>query len=165
MSVKFSDFASSTLTNNIQIVGYDLVANANVQLPKSALDAVYSQGSALAGNLNGGTVGVGVTTYIGFGVGTTNTVEAQRRTVVSKGTITGFYLRTSGVMTGALVATVMKNGVATSMSFTVAAGSAAALYGTTSNQFTVVDGDGLSIRLAQATAVSVGIYSFGITIR
>lgn len=123
-----------------------------------------SNGYVLAGNLNGGTVGLGVTTYIGFSVGSTNTIENQRRTVVSAGTVSGVYLRTVGTMTGSMAVTVMKNGVATSMTFTIAAGSAAGLYSTTSNTFTVVDGDELSIRIVQSTATSIGIVNYNIIV-
>jgi hypothetical protein len=59
----------------------------------------------------------------------------------------------------------MKNGVATSMTFTIAATSAGALYSTTSNTFTVADGDELSIRIVQSTAISIGITSYGFHIK
>ena len=166
MAQKFSDFSASSLSTNVILVGYDSVLNANVQIPKSALDALYApKGYALAGNLNGSTVGLGVTTYFGFGVGTINGIEIQRRTAVPAGTVFGAYVRTVGVMTGSTVVTVMKNGVATAMTFTIAAGSAAALYGTSANTFTVADGDELSLRVAQSTAASIGFQNYNIFIK
>ena len=68
-------------------------------------------------------------------------------------------------MTGSMAITLMKNGVATAMAFTIAATSAGALYSTTSNTFTVADGDELSIRIVQSTATSTGITSYGFLIK
>jgi hypothetical protein len=123
-----------------------------------------TKGCAMAGNLNGGTIAIG-TTYIGISVGTTNTTEAARRAAVVGGTVTYLYLRTSGIMTGSMAVTLMKNGVATAMTFTIAAAAAANIYTTTANQFTVVDGDELSIRIVQTTAISIGITSYGFIIK
>jgi hypothetical protein len=68
-------------------------------------------------------------------------------------------------MTGSMDITLMKNGVATAMTFTIAATSAGGLYSTTSNTFTVVDGDELSIRIKQSTATSSGVAAFGFHIK
>jgi len=123
------------------------------------------QGYAMVGNLNGLTIPIGTTFYIGIGANTNTSTETARRTCVVAGTVTYFYLRTSGVMTGSMAITLMKNGVATAMSFTIAATSAGALYSTTSNTFTVADGDELSIRIVQSTATSTGITSYGFLIK
>lgn len=124
-----------------------------------------AKGYVLAGNMNNTTVASGATTYFGFGSSTTSGLITQKSTVVIGGTVSGFYMRINGTMTGTLTATVMKNGSATSMAITIAAGSAAGLYSTTSNQFSVVDGDEVSIRLAQATATSVGILQITLHIK
>jgi hypothetical protein len=68
-------------------------------------------------------------------------------------------------MTGSMAITLMKNGVATAMTFTIPAASAGGLYSTTSNTFTVVDGDELSIRIVQSTAISSGVAAFGFHIK
>jgi len=123
------------------------------------------QGYAMVGNLNGLTIPIGTTFYIGIGANTNTSVEIARRTCVVAGTVTYFYLRTVAAMTGSMAITLMKNGVATAMSFTIAATSAGALYSTTSNTFTVADGDELSIRIVQSTATSTGITSYGFLIK
>ena len=148
-----------------------VAANAVTTTTLGFLDATSSiqtqlnaKGYAMSGNLNGTTIAV-TTTYIGIGTGTTNTTETTRRTCVVAGTVSRLFLRTSGVMTGTMAITLMKNGVATAMTFTIAATSAGALYSTTSNTFTVVDGDELSIRIVQSTATSSGVLSFGFHIK
>lgn len=148
-----------------------VAANAVTTTTLGFLDATSSiqtqlnaKGYAMGGNLNGGTISLG-TTYIGIGIGTTNTFEITRRTSVVAGTVSRLFLRTSGVMTGSMAITLMKNGVATAMTFTIAATSAGALYSTTSNTFTVADGDELSIRIVQSTAISIGVTSYGFHIK
>jgi hypothetical protein len=148
-----------------------VAANAVTTTTLGFLDATSSiqtqlnaKGYAMAGNLNGGTIFI-TTTYIGIGINTTNTSEIARRTSVVAGTVSRLFLRTSGVMTGSMAITLMKNGVATAMTFTIAATSAGALYSTTSNTFTVADGDELSIRIVQSTAISIGVTSFGFHIK
>ena len=123
-----------------------------------------AKGYAMGGNLTGSAIPVS-TTYIGIGIGTTNTTETARRTSVVAGTVSRLFLRTSGVMTGSMAITLMKNGVATAMTFTIAATSAGALYSTTANTFTVADGDELSIRIVQSTSASSGVTSFGFHIK
>jgi len=123
-----------------------------------------AKGYAMASNLNGGIIAIS-TTYLGIGVGNASTTETARRTCVTAGTVSRLFLRTSGVMTGSMAITLMKNGVATAMTFTIAATSAGALYSTTSNTFTVADGDELSIRIVQSTANSIGVTSYGFLIK
>jgi hypothetical protein len=148
-----------------------VAANAVTTTTLGFLDATSSiqtqlnaKGYAMGGNLNGSAIAIG-TTYIGIGTGTTSTTETARRTSVVAGTVSRLFLRTSGVMTGSMAITLMKNGVATAMTFTIAATSAGALYSTTSNTFTVVDGDELSIRIVQSTATSSGVAAFGFHIK
>jgi len=148
-----------------------VAANAVTTTTLGFLDATSSiqtqlnaKGYAMGGNLNGTGVSVG-TTYIGIGAGTANTSETTRRTCVLSGTVSRLFLRTSGVMTGSMAITLMKNGVATAMTFTIPVSSAGALYSTTANTFTVADGDELSIRIVQSTSASSGILSFGFHIK
>ena len=148
-----------------------VAANAVTTTTLGFLDATSSiqtqlnaKGYAMGGNLNGSAIAVS-TTYIGIGVGSTSTTETARRTCVVAGTVSRLFLRTSGVMTGSMAITLMKNGVATAMTFTIAATSAGGLYSTTANTFTVVDGDELSIRIVQSTATSIGVTSYGFHIK
>jgi hypothetical protein len=67
-------------------------------------------------------------------------------------------------MTGSMAVTLMKNGVATAMTFTIPAGSAAGKYTTTSNAQFVSDGDKVSLRIVQSTATSSGVLAFGFII-
>ena len=148
-----------------------VAANAVTTTTLGFLDATSSiqtqlnaKGYAMAGNLNGAIISIG-TTYIGIGIGNTSTTETARRVSVVAGTVSRLFLRTAGVMTGSMAITLMKNGVATAMTFTIAATSAGALYSTTSNTFTVADGDELSIRIVQSTANSIGVTSYGFHIK
>ena len=148
-----------------------VAANAVTTTTLGFLDATSSiqtqlnaKGYAMGGNLTGSAIPVS-TTYIGIGIGTTNTTETARRTSVVAGTVSRLFLRTSGVMTGSMAITLMKNGVATAMTFTIPVSSAGALYSTTANTFTVADGDELSIRIVQSTSASSGVTSFGFHIK
>ena len=123
-----------------------------------------TKGCAMGGSLNGTTITVG-TTYIGIGNASSNTTETNRRISVVGGTVTFLHLRTVGNMTGTMAVTLMKNGVATAMTFTIAAASTANRYSTSANQVTVVDGDELSIRIVQSTATSIGVQGFGFIIK
>jgi len=157
--VLVSDGSGKVATNTVTTttLGF-LDATSSIQTQLNA------KGYAMAGNLNGGIIAVS-TTYLGIGVGNASTSETTRRTCVVAGTVSRLFLRTAGVMTGSMAITLMKNGVATAMTFTIAATSAGALYSTTSNTFTVVDGDELSIRIVQSTANSIGVTSYGFHIK
>jgi len=115
----------------------------------------------LTQNLNNTTIAIG-TTYIGIGVGSTNTAEVSRRNVVMAGTCLGCYMRITAAQTGTGVFTVYKNGSATSMTFTIANGSAAGVYKDVVNTFSVADYDELSIQLVQSTSTSTRYTSFGL---
>lgn len=171
--------AATTITTADLTVSRVLVSDANGKVATNTvttttlgfLDATSSiqtqlnaKGYAMGGNLNGGIIAIS-TTYLGIGVGNASTSEATRRMCVVAGTVSRLFLRTAGVMTGSMAITLMKNGVATAMTFTIAATSAGALYSTTSNTFTVVDGDELSIRIVQSTANSIGVTSYGFHIK
>jgi len=118
----------------------------------------------MAGNLNGTTIAVG-TVFLGIGSSTSNATESNRSITVGSGKVIYMHLKTSGIMTGSMVVTLMKNGVATTMTFTIATSSAAARYSTNTNQVTTVLGDELSLRVVQSTATSCGVLSFGFVIQ
>jgi hypothetical protein len=116
--------------------------------------------SAMVGNLSGNTIGV-LTVYLGAGSITANSIENNRSVSVGAGKVIFLYLKTAGTMTGSMAVTLMKNGVATAMTFTIPLSSAAAKYSTNTNQVTTVLGDELSLRVVQSTATSSGVLSFG----
>jgi len=120
--------------------------------------------SAMAGNLSGNTIGV-LTVYLGVGSITANSIENNRSVSVGAGKVIFLYLKTAGTMTGSMAVTLMKNGVATAMTFTIPLGSAAGKYSTNTNQVTTVLGDELSLRVVQSTATSSGVLSFGFIIQ
>ena len=123
----------------------------------------FTTSYAMAGNLVANTVAVG-TFFIGIGASTTNANEVNRAITVASGIVTYLYLRIAGTMTGTMIVRLHKNGGATSMTFTIPAGSAAGKYTTVANQQSVVDGDELAISLQQSTATSSGVVSFGFII-
>jgi hypothetical protein len=117
----------------------------------------------MAGNLNGAAPIVG-TFFIGIASTTPNATENNRSVAVAAGTVTYIYYRISSTMTGDVAVTLMKNGVATAMTFSIVAGQAAGTYSTTLNQQSVVDGDDLSLRIVQSKATSAPVYDFGFII-
>ena len=135
----------------------------SVKLYKIGNNAVLTNGYAMSGLLGGSTIAVG-TVYLGIGASSSNAIENNRSVSVAGGTVTFLYLKTAGVMTGSMAVTLMKNGVATAMTFTIPLGSLAARYSTSVNQISVVDADELSLRVVQSTATSSGVLSFGFII-
>jgi len=123
----------------------------------------FTTSYAMAGNLNRATITVS-TVFLGIGLSTVSATEALRSVAVATGIVTFLYLRISGVMTGSMAVTLMINGVATAMTFTIPAGSAAGRYTTTANQQSVSDGDKVSLLIVQSTATSSGVLSFGFII-
>jgi hypothetical protein len=123
----------------------------------------FTTSYAMAGNLNGTTINVG-TVFIGIGASTSNASEVNRSVAVASGIVTYLYLRIAGVMTGTMIVRLHKNLGATSMTFTIPAGSAAGKYTTVANQQSVIDGDELAISIQQSTATSSGVLAFGFII-
>jgi hypothetical protein len=123
----------------------------------------FTTSYAMAGSLNGSSIPVS-TSFLGIGVSSRDLLETNRSVAVAAGTVTYIYLTTGGVMTGSMAVTLMKNGVATAMTFTIPAGSAAGTYSTTLNQQSVIDGDDLSLRTVQSTATSSAVLAFGFII-
>jgi hypothetical protein len=104
--------------------------------------------------------------YYGFSDNTNAIVEINRRVLLPKTcTLRNFYLRTSGTQpaSGSHVFTILKNGVATAITLTVPAGSAAGLFSDTTNQETFIAGDEISIEAVNnASATSSIVVSFSI---
>jgi len=132
----------------------------SVRIYKISNNAVLTNGYAMAGILGGSTIAVG-TAYLGIGASSSNANENNRSVSVAAGIVTFIYLKTAGIMTGSMVVTLMRNGVATAMTFTIPLGSIAGRYSTLANQISVVDADELSLRVVQSTATSSGVLSFG----
>lgn len=117
--------------------------------------------STMFGNLLAATVGISSTNYFGPGDSATTTTETNARNAIPyAATIKNFYLRTSTAQpaTGSLVFTILKNGSATAVTFTIAAGGAAALFSDTTHSFSVAAGDEISISvLNNGLALSAAI--------
>lgn len=122
-------------------------------------------------NLNGQPNGVntgtsGALRYFGFSDNGVATAETWRRTFIPNAcTLKNFYVRTSGSQpaSGSHVLTILKNGVATSIVVTIAAGSAAGVFSDTTNSVSFAAGDEISIQAVNnATAISSTILSFSI---
>lgn len=120
---------------------------------------------AMSGNLLGTKISVG-TVHIGIGATQAFAIENQVSVVVAGGTVTYIYLRImKGAMTGSMVVTLMKNGVATAMTFSIPVSSPAGMYSTAANQVNVLTGDLLSFKIVQTTAQSCEVFGFGFIIQ
>jgi hypothetical protein len=152
------------MSTGINIVGQEkLVSGTNIKTVNGT--TLLGSGnviiqSAMAGNLGGSTIAVS-TVYLGIAASSANSLENNRAVSVGAGTVIFLYLKTASTMTGSMAVTLMKNGVATAMTFTIPLSSAAARYSTNTNQVTTVLGDELSLRVVQSTATSSGVLSFG----
>lgn len=121
----------------------------------------------LNGQPNGANTGLsGALRYFGFSNNAVSTVENVRRTFLPNAcTLKNFYIRTSSTQpaTGSHVLTILKNGVATSIVVTIAAGSAAGVFSDTTNSVSFLAGDEISIQAVNnATANSGGIIGYSI---
>ena len=135
--------------------------NGNSLLGSGDLSVSGSSGKyVLTSNVNGTSIVAG-TTYIGIGAGSGSTPASNRYTMVMAGTCLGAYMRISGAQTGTGVFTVLKNGSATSMTFTIPNGSASGVYKDTVNTFSTADYDELCMQLVQSTSTSTRYMSFG----
>jgi hypothetical protein len=119
----------------------------------------------MTGNLLGTKIPVG-TAFIGIGATQRFAVEDQSSGVVAVGNVKYIYLRImKGAMTGSMVVTLMKNGVATAMTFSIPVSSPVGTYSTAANQVDVETGDLLSLRITQTTAESCEVFAFGFIIK
>lgn len=108
----------------------------------------------------------GALRYFGFSNNAVSTIESLRRTFLPNAcTLKNFYIRTSSTQpaSGSHVLTILKNGVATSIVVTIAAGSAAGVFSDTTNSVSFAAGDEISIQAVNnATSNSGGIVTFSI---
>ena len=108
----------------------------------------------------------GATRYFGFSGLAVATSETTRRIIICNNvTVKNFYIYTSTAQpaTGSHVLTVLKNGVATSITVTIASGSAAGLFSDTTNSESFAQGDAISIQAVNnATTNSCTIVSLQI---
>ena len=108
----------------------------------------------------------GATRYFTFSGVAVATSEITRRIIICNSlTLKNFYIYTSTAQpaTGSHVFTVLKNGVATGITITIAAGSAAGLFSDTTNSESFAQGDAISIQAVNnATTNSCTIVSFQI---
>lgn len=163
-SNQFSGLDPATLNATVGYFNFGTNPGLGTINSLSLYNTNFTIQSPLAGNLNGTTIGVG-TVYIGIGSSTSNATEGNRSVTVGSGKVIFIYLKTAGIMTGTMVVTLMKQGIATAMTFTIPAGSAAARYGATTNVVTTSYGEELSLRVVQSTATSSGVLSFGFIIQ
>lgn len=120
--------------------------------------------TGLPGVANVGTSGA--LRYFTFSGVATATVETTRRIIICNNvTLRNFYIYTSTAQpaTGSHVLTVLKNGVATGITVTISAGSAAGLFSDITNSETFSQGDAISIQaINNASTNSCIIVSFQI---
>lgn len=120
--------------------------------------------TGLPGVANVGTSGA--IRYFTFSGVATATVETTRRIIICNNvTLKNFYIYTSTAQpaTGSHVLTVLKNGVATNITVTIASGSAAGLFSDTTNSESFAQGDAISIQaINNASTNSCTIVSFQI---
>lgn len=109
---------------------------------------------------NAATVPASTTHYVPPSTPITPSTTLNSVLVTLAGTIRNFYIRTGTAQpaSGSLVFTVLKNGVATALTITVAASGAAGTYSDTTHSFSVVAGDLISFQITNnATAASATI--------
>ena len=139
------------VTTSIDTASYLKSGAAITQLLSAAMNAVTVPAS---------------TTQYGWNFGTFSATESTKQFILSKaGTISKLYCATATAQPGAgsMVITVRKNSAATALTTTVAAGAAAGTFSDTSNSFSVVAGDLLTVQFANndAGSASAQIISCG----
>lgn len=137
------------------IVGYD----RNGVLYLNGANARNFAATVLVGSGGNNTVAIGGTVYAGFGLG--NSMAVTDETIVKitlpyAGTLRNLRVqRTAQGAGGSCVATVMVNGVATSIVATMTAGSGGGLVSDLSNTATVALGDTVSVRFVNNDGAAV----------
>lgn len=128
-------------------------------------DRTYTVETIMYGNPND-VIPAGLTRYYGFSDVVESTAELNRRIILPRAcTFSKFYILTSNVQpaSGSYVITILKNGVATSITITIPAGSAAGVFSDTTNSVSFAAGDGISIEVINnASANSANIVSVSI---
>jgi hypothetical protein len=158
-AVAFTDVGTALATlPNPSAVRFLRINNDNTVTARTAAEMVSDLGigggstSVLYQFTNGDTIAAGATRYGALFGGSANhsALESVRRTpMVTAGTISRFYVMTNGAqpVTGSLVLVVRKNGADTTLSVTIAAGSAAGVFSDLVNSVTVSVGDQMGTRI------------------
>ena len=121
--------------------------------------------SVFCRQVQGGTVGAGVTTYNSLaGTGGFAAYSSEDMIVSVAGEFSTFYILTTTAQpsTGALTINVKRNNTLTSLVITIPAGAAAGTYSNTTNSFTINPGDTVVcefINSASSASASVRSYS------
>jgi hypothetical protein len=166
-SIELGHATDTTLTRSsagvlaVEGVVVDTISAANTLTNKTLTAPVitsptgFSFKAPIFGQTVGNTIGAGSTVYMGLpGFNAASGTESSRQTVVPlAGTIKNFYLVTTGAQPGdaSLTVTLRKNGVDTGVTFTIAAGAAAAVFSDVTHSFTVVAGDLLTVKFVNAS--------------
>ena len=123
----------------------------------------------LGTSINGTTVNASTTTYhsINAGITTAFSTEINRSFLfATSGTLGNLYISTSGTQsaTGSMVCTLRKNGVATGIKVTIAAGATATQYSDLTHTVSISPGDTVSLQFVNnATAASLAVYGVSIS--
>lgn len=107
-------------------------------------------------------LGAGITRYYWNGGAGGTTVETQLRTLMPDAcSCSRLYVRTTSTQpaTGSQVITLLKNGVATSLSITIAAGSASGTFTDLSNTATFIAGDGYAVSVTNNASLTGAVIS------
>jgi hypothetical protein len=102
---------------------------------------------------------LGAVRYFAFsGVGVASSEITRRIIICNNMTLKNFYVYTSTAQpaTGSHVLTILKNGVATGITITIASGSAAGLFSDTTNSESFAQGDAISIQAINNAATNSG---------
>lgn len=101
-------------------------------------------------------VGISTTTYMIFGVTSFGTETTRSGVIPHALTLSNLHVRTTTAQnaSGAIVITLRKNGVATALTITIAAGSAAGIFSDTTHSVTFAAGDTLSLEFANAATTN-----------
>lgn len=138
---------AATTSNEIGYLS-GVTSNIQTQLNSKVSTGGGSSIQIISGSTTGLAAGVTRFSFIGG-----STSETQTRTPLAAAcTINNLYVITTATMnaSASLQVTIMKNGVATAVSLTIAGGSAAGTYSDTTNNATFSAGDGWNIRYSNS---------------
>lgn len=150
---------SATTSNE---VGYLSGVTSNIQTQLNSKVSSGGGASFVLISVSATGLGAGVTRYYWNGGAGGTTVETQLRTLMPDAcTCSRLYIRTTTIQpaTGSQVITLLKNGVATSLSITIAAGSAAGTFTDLSNTATFTAGDGYAVAVTNNAALAGAVIS------
>lgn len=152
---------STSATTSTEL-GYLSGVTSNIQTQLNSKVSSGGGASFVLISVSATGLGAGVTRYYWNGGAGGTTVETQLRTLMPDAcTCSRLYIRTTSIQpaTGSQVITLLKNGVATSLSITIAAGSAAGTFTDLSNTATFTAGDGYAVAVTNNAALAGAIIS------